>query len=1734
MTTQDFLARCLFLDLEINNVGTIYHIGAVFGDHTFERKGRFDLALALKELDILADAADYILGHNILGHDLPALATKTPHLRLLHKPVVDTLYLSPLAFPENPYHRLVKDYKLVRDSLNNPVADARLAASVFCDQWQRFATLQQTECEILSFYRACFATIPGSPLRSQGLHDVFSTVGATGMTDDEALVVLRKSLRGKACITALALAVPNYLADCRRRPSLAYCLAWTRVAGFNSVLPPWVRHRFPDVVPMLRELRDIACHSSSCEWCQTNHHPREQLNRFFGYPAYRATPTTPNGQSLQEEIVRFGMSDRPHLAILPTGGGKSLCYQIPALVRNYRRGVLTIVISPLQALMKDQVDGLAAKTDTLLAAAIYGMLTPPERGEILERVRLGDIAILYVSPEQLRNKSLAEALGQREIGCWIFDEAHCLSKWGHDFRPDYLYASRFIREFAALQQTPIPPIACFTATAKREVMEEIVDHFRRELGHELQVFEGGVERSNLSFEVQLIQGAQKFERIHEILAEHLPQPEVGSGIVYAATRKETESIRDFLSTKGWRVDAFHAGLAAPEKRRVQDDFISGKTQVICATNAFGMGIDKDNVRLVIHASIPGSLENYIQEAGRAGRDTKDAKCVLLYNEQDIETQFQLGAFSELTQYDISQILKGIRRAKRNHDNQVVLTTGELLRDEEVNPEFDSHDRMADTKVKTAVSWLERSGFLERNQNDTRVFQGQPLVRSIEEAVHKIAPLSLPDHKKRQWLAILSALFNAKANEGMAADELAELPEFKVQTDERQGPASGSGDTQEVLRTLYAMSEAGLIKQGILLTAFIRYKVSDHSRIRLDKVCHLEQAMLKLMQESEPETDGWHDLSLRRLNQRLVNEGNESLPEHLRNLLKSLALDGKGLAGNRGSLEFRYVGQDHYRLRLNRDWPSLLATAEKRRSVAKVVLDTLYAKVPTTEPASAELLVNFSLEDIADALGRELFLAGQVKDALAAIDRALMFLHEQQVIILQQGLAVFRQAMTIRIIPEEKKRRYTKGDYSPLHQHYKERIFQVHVIDEYARLGIEKLRQALDLVLAYFTMERSSFIQRYFDGRKEIIDRATSQVSYHRIVDNLVNPVQVAVVAAQVEENMLVLAGPGSGKTRVIIHRCAYLLRVKRVLPRSILILCFNRNAAITLRRRLVELVGSDAKGVTVQTYHGLAMRLTGASFAERAEGGKNLADLLKNIIPEAVRLLNGHVELTCMEGDEIREKLLAGYRHILVDEYQDIDQDQYQLISAIAGRTIADPDSKLSLLVVGDDDQNIYTFRGANVAFIRRYQEDYQATVHYLVENYRSTAHIINAANCLIRHNQDRMKTDHAIRINKGREPLPPGGAWQDLDPLGNGRVQILGVADVKQQALALVEELLRLRQRNPSLAWAGCAVLARTREELTPVRAWCEYRGIPVSWGFDRGKIPPLHRLREVRQFLTALNLRHGELLSATDMLALADGLIGSYGNNSWWELLRSILQDWKEESANSQLSSSYVIEYIYESLAEQRRDHAIGAGVFLSTVHSAKGMEFPHVFVLGGWRYCRGVGEQEEERRAYYVAMTRARETLCLFERTDVPNPNINLLAGNSFLVKRELPIYDRTSSDILNRRYDVWGLEDLFLDYAGRRPESDQLHRHLARLKPGDLLFAVQKENSIVVHEEKGHPVVQLSKAAVEKWRARLPFIERITVLAMVGRYAGDSGDDYRDRCTCPQWEIPLAEVIFHEQS
>ncbi|HUC85782.1 MAG TPA: RecQ family ATP-dependent DNA helicase, partial [Candidatus Acidoferrales bacterium] len=1333
---QALLNKALLLDLEVSPQGDVFKLGAALENLTFSDSARRLPPAAYEQLSRLCQGAVCVLGHNLSRHDLPILRARAPGLALLRLPVIDTLVLSPICFPENPYHRLVKDYKLLRESVNDPVADARQAAVLFGDEFRSLEGMKRTEpalFELLDF----LLTTPdqaGEALPS-GLGLVFRALGGTRPDQEKALRICAEMFGRWGCSSVGV--DQSLIRSTDRRLSLAYAVAWLRVAGSNSVLPPWVRLEYPETGKLIQRLRDVPCSSEQCPYCYRVHNARKQLQTFFGWDDFRPQPANAQGGSLQREIVEAGLRDESLLAIMPTGGGKSVCFQLPALVRNYRRGVLTIVISPLQALMKDQVDGLARRTNTAFAAALFGLLTPLERGDVLRRVRLGDVAVLYVSPEQLRNRSFREAIARREIGCWVFDEAHCLSKWGHDFRPDYLYAGRFIREFSKQQGVAMPAIACFTATAKHDVKEEIIAYFKNQTGRDLSLYEGGVERQNLRFEVQAIDDHGKLERVHDLLRERLAE---GSAIVFRATRADTEAAGAYLKEKGWRVECFHAGLTPSEKKRVQDEFLAGAVQVICATNAFGMGIDKDDVRLVIHADTPGSLENYLQEAGRGGRDGRRADCVLLFEEADCERQFRMGAFSQLTRRDIAQILRGLRKAARGNRQEVVITSGEILRDEEVETTISLEDRDADTKVRTAIAWLERADFIRRDENVTQVFQARPLVRDLEEAAGKMARLNLPEQEQRLWLAILREVINCGPSDHLTVDRLALLPEMVEFAKGRPVP-NPEFVSAKVLKLLGGMAQAGLMKRDLLLNAFVRYKVADHSRLRLDKVLRLDRALLDLLTREEPDPEGWMPLSLRLLNQRLRDEAHESSTELVRALLRSLSQDGRGLAGSHGSIELRQVSLDSYRVRVKRSWSAIGELAEKRRRAASLILDVLLAKIPADTPACADFLVGFSFEELQDALERDLAVRADLKDPAAALERALMFLHEQRVIALQQGLAVFRAAMTIRLQPQARGEKYKLSDYQPLEHHYRERVLQVHVMSEFARRGLQRIQEALGLVLAYFSMGKEEFIRKYLQLKPELLSHATTAQSYQRIVSDLANRAQIKLVTAPIGRNLLILAGPGSGKTRTVVHRCAYLLRVERVRPQSVLVCCFNRHAAIELRRRLRDLAGDDARGVTVVTYHGLAMRLLGYSFAGRAERSASEIDF-DALMDEAVKLLRGEAVPPGLEADEVRDRLLAGFQHILVDEYQDIDQPQYDLISAIAGRTLDDPDLKLSILAVGDDDQNIYAFRGANVEFIRRFREDYEAEVHYLVENYRSTRHIIEAANHLIEVNRDRMKTD--------------------------------------------------------------------------------------------------------------------------------------------------------------------------------------------------------------------------------------------------------------------------------------------------------------------------------------------------------------------------------------------------------
>lgn len=334
----------------------------------------------------------------------------------------------------------------------------------------------------------------------------------------------------------------------------------------------------------------------------------EILKKYFGYDTFR------EGQELLIDSI---LSGRDVLGIMPTGAGKSLCYQVPALLMDG----ITLVISPLISLMKDQVGSL--NQAGVHAAFLNSSLTVNQYYKALDLARQGRYPIIYVAPERLVTEEFLDFALHAKIAMVAVDEAHCVSQWGQDFRPSYLKIVEFIKK---LPRRPV--VSAFTATATKEVRDDIMDILLLE---DPEVLTTGFDRPNLYF------GVQSPKNKYAVLKNYLEMHPDDCGIVYCLTRKGVEEVCEKLRGDGFSVTRYHAGLGDAERKRNQDDFIYDKYQIIVATNAFGMGIDKSNVRFVVHYNMPKNMESYYQEAGRAGRDGEPAECILLYGGQDVVT-----------------------------------------------------------------------------------------------------------------------------------------------------------------------------------------------------------------------------------------------------------------------------------------------------------------------------------------------------------------------------------------------------------------------------------------------------------------------------------------------------------------------------------------------------------------------------------------------------------------------------------------------------------------------------------------------------------------------------------------------------------------------------------------------------------------------------------------------------------------------------------------------------------------------------------------------------------------------------------------------------------------------------------------------------------------------------------------------------------------------------------------
>ena len=522
------------------------------------------------------------------------------------------------------------------------------------------------------------------------------------------------------------------------------------------------------------------------------------------------------------------------------------------------------------------------------------------------------------------------------------------------------------------------------------------------------------------------------------------------------------------------------------------------------------------------------------------------------------------------------------------------------------------------------------------------------------------------------------------------------------------------------------------------------------------------------------------------------------------------------------------------------------------------------------------------------------------------------------------------------------------------------------------------------------------------------------------------------------------------------------------------------------------------------------MRLVGTSFVGTSADSFDF----DNVIREAVTQLQGE-GLSKREAEAQREALMQGYLWILVDEYQDIGPEEYDLISAVAGRSQEDTDQKLSLFAVGDDDQNIYAFGGASVEFIRRFEAEYDAKPSYLIENYRSTPNIIAAANSVIASAVQRMKIGRDITVDRQRARGPKGGAMQTIDPVEQGRVQILKTAGGHiANAIAAVDELVRLSNLDPDWDWSKTAIIARNWKQLEPVRSYVEKLDIPVELANEN--LPSIWRLRETQALVEACRRHPDSLLTVSEI----EGFLHDLPASRWSDLLAKGIADLRREIGQSKIAFPDLVEWIAEWCRDARiQQH----GVLLMTAHRAKGLEFNDVVILDGdWQGLSKGEDPDAPRRLFYVAMTRAKRSLAVL--TDGSHPYLR--HEREEVLVRDVAQNPQTQL-IDQHRYDPPNMELVDLSYAGRLYSGNNALRAIKAAKIGDPVKLSRGEKAWMIHNAAGQIIGRMAYSfdLPKGWK-----VDKARVGAIIQWRKSDNQEEYREYIKREQWETILPDITY----
>ncbi|MGE4511796.1 MAG: RecQ family ATP-dependent DNA helicase [Sulfurimonadaceae bacterium] len=1519
------------MDLETNLEGKINEIGLVF---QYDAIKTLSSQEAYRYIERISTA--YIVGHNIIAFDKKILEKTSLNKLLEDKIFIDTLPISMLLFNEKTFHNLPKNYKSEDNFCNDPVNDAKLSKELLFKSIDKFSSLPILQRNVLytllkeeQFFQGFFSFIQelhlfeelsGNILRGTILN-IFKTIIKNSDVLDEALKNHRVEL-------AFILAI--------RMPELEV-----------NAQPPKVLYDYKDIT----SLQERLCfdYESSLEELSSS------AKEIFGFGTFRdfvrQDATLDTGSMLsQKEIVAAALKNESFLAVLPTGGGKTFTFWLPSLIKAKSLKTLTVVISPLQALIKDHMESFHETVANYKAVALSGYLSPSERAEAMEKVVNGDADILYLAPESLRSNAVFTILKNRVIERFVIDEAHCLSTWGNDFRHDYFYIATFINDLLAHKpfQKSIP-VSCFTATAKPKVMDDITEYIESSLNVIMNRYIAVPERKNLDYEGYELDGDKaKYTRLLELV-----ETNKGSTLIYipSSTRKCDEVAEQLARDTGKNVKSFHSKLDTDIKMQILKEYINDTIDIVVATTAFGMGVDKPNIQNVIHYEISESLENYSQEAGRGARDQNiRASCPLLFSQSDLDKHFTTLTRSKINADEINAVFNVLKNDVRN---PVALTSREIASKAGWDTEDSSHDY--DMKVKTALLELEREEYIERSRNKVH-FYADALAKDSVALLHEAFKTKGCDQETQTRLSrVLQTLLSSTKPQAVQLDELTEILGYSHEL---------------VTRSVLELKAMNIISDAKDLSL----KLNQKSFSLYQKYAQIEKCLFESLQK-EPS----HTVRMSELNQILLNnEGLELKDENNSSLIKVLL---KSWIGDKHNFKFNRIDRqkDLWYFEFL-DSKKVANIIDYKHSLGLKILEFLSVNLQENEDNTKES-VAFSMLEL------ERFLDLKETQSLKIIDKTLLHLHELRVLELGSGRFIYYAPMSIKKLDKMlvRNKKYTKDEYKTrMEPYYQRKMESIHIVGAYSERLIKNSKLAEVFMKDYFTLSYRMFLNKYGE-LKEKFKRPMTEYRYNKIFNTL-SQEQKNVIHDKESAAMMVLAGPGSGKTKVLVHKIASLILQEDIKADQFLMLTYSRTAMIEFKSRLFELIGQLAYDIDIFTFHGFALQLIGR---EAHNDGA--------ILQDAVAIAAKHIT---------EKKIEIPFKTVVVlDEYQDINNDGFELIEALAK---AHGNTK-RMIAVGDDDQCILSqVNGADVRFIKKFEEHFgrdeegneSYATYELLTNFRSSQAIVAYSNKFISHLSTRYKK-HPLNAHTNNA----------------GTVVVVHCTTPYLQQPAVQEALEELKSYEDA-SRKTLALLAYTNNEVADVYALLREKNIAANYLLDNEGFK-IKSLVEVK-LLTEL-LEDGEF-SENFLWVCFDKVKEKYGASKNIVLVDRLIKKFIDEHEVCTFSLWHV--YLDEVSSEQLI--ANHGKVLVSTIHKAKGKEFDTVVLIAK----RVAKHDELFFRLFYVAMTRAKKKLIIV--TDDAFFSQNKTSATEIVLNHNEYLQPIQKTLIM-------GLSDIYLQYRSQRDKN-----------------------------------------------------------------------------------------------